>query len=78
MFAPPRPMPVFHCHEGLEVELEKQHVESYHNRIAYFGRVLAGGSSGGPGSQVVAGAMDDTNSVRLVGVYEHGDFILRR
>lgn len=79
--------------KGLEVELEKQHVEGYHNRIAYFGRVLAGGgagggASGGNGSDRCGGgsgvgmttaSLEDTaNSVRLVGVYEHGDFILLR
>lgn len=65
--------------EGLEVELEKQHVEGYHNRIAYFGRVLGGGGGGGPGGAGGSGRMHDAaNSIRLVGVYEHGDFILRR
>lgn len=56
------------------MELEKQHVEGYHNRIAYFGRVLSGG-----GGDKIDGPPDDTPPPpRLVGVYEHGDFVLHR
>lgn len=59
---------------GLEVELEKQHVEGYHNRIAYFGRVLSGVSA-----DKMDGPLDDSHPpTRLVGVYEHGDFVLHR
>eukprot|EP00752_Nemacystus_decipiens_P014784 g13162.t1 len=59
---------------GLEVELEKQHVEGYHNRIAYFGRVLSGVSA-----DKIDGPPDGSPPpTRLVGVYEHGDFILHR
>ncbi|CAM9545856.1 unnamed protein product, partial [Scytosiphon promiscuus] len=62
---------------GLEVELEKQHVEGYHNRIAYFGRVLSGGGS--PDKIIDGPAADDpVPPTRLVGVYEHGDFVLHR
>lgn len=62
---------------GLEVELEKQHVEGFHNRIAYFGRVLSGVGSG---DKIIDGpaANDPVPPTRLVGVYEHGDFVLHR
>lgn len=63
------------ANQGLEVELEKQHLEGYHNRIAYFGRVLAG-SSGGEKSR--GGLENGGTPVRLVGVYEHGDFVLHK
>lgn len=60
--------------KGLEVELEKQHVEGYHNRIAYFGRVLSGFSG-----DKIDGPLDGLPPpTRLVGVYEHGDFVLHR
>lgn len=60
--------------KGLEVELEKQHVEGYHNRIAYFGRVLSGVSV-----DKIDGPLDGSPPpTRLVGVYEHGDFVLHR
>lgn len=60
--------------KGLEVELEKQHVEGYHNRIAYFGRVLSGVSA-----DKIDGPLDGSPPpTRLVGVYEHGDFVLHR
>lgn len=56
------------------MELEKQHVEGYHNRIAYFGRVLSGVSS-----DKTDGPLDGSPPpTRLVGVYEHGDFVLHR
>lgn len=63
-------------------------MEGYHNRIAYFGRLLAGGggrSAGDKGGQPAAteatgaaGVDDAARTVRLVGVYEHGDFVLHR
>lgn len=58
------------------MELEKQHLEGYHNRIAYFGRVLPGGS----GDKIMDGpaADDPPPPTRLIGVYEHGDFFLHR
>lgn len=56
------------------MELEKQHVEGYHNRIAYFGRVL----SGGGGDKMDDPLGETPPPPRLVGVYEHGDFVLHR
>ena len=56
------------------MELESQRIdESFHNRTGYFGRVMTSGGA----DRLDEVPLEDA-PIRMVGVYEHGDFALNR